>query len=670
MAETEEFLKQMKETARQEALAQAKQEEAQRKIAEEREKAIDRRLTNRTGASSNRRRNYFIPDLATDGVEVIKDHILFLQEKLIPIPIAAPLPEEQQEAIRSILSQLAKEQQKHRAMYADIQYSLAQLDEELYEAADVQLAEQLLAELEELKEEVVAILTARGEQLAAYEPASNSAETAAYQELAKALSNPANVEAIASNSQEQMRALLNKRSHQGNSSALSTAAKELAAVMAEVVKLLRAQYRAIEDLYLSPAYDSPGARAYLNQNIAEDVHQLKRLRSAIKDIEQSLINLCVEFWLPFPRLTSSLPTSQAALQAAIQTILASIPVRGSELIQSDRFLEGISNAWKNMTSYSQPPGEQAVATPGIHEPQLPNASAAAEAVKSYLQANQGTASAAPQQAQGAALLQAVEALKKEIKAHYRATSKTFVTTDISEHVWAELMQQQASHKQELATLRSLRAQLQQALASEAASSSDDEQLYSRQALKEKQAFAQGIGETLQGRIDGLVDMLRDPQATVESYVALLGAIPHLPALIDQYVNEFLYELDEEARAERLGQLLTEAVLLLVPQANLLNLAGISKKLGKAAGKVGKGITSIIKGAGLPTSGKIRFIPRPADVQMGKLLQKEGGYVDKFGNIWRRPKGNIRNEIHWDVQLSPLGKKQLGHLSSRDRKSVV
>ena len=120
------------------------------------------------------------------------------------------------------------------------------------------------------------------------------------------------------------------------------------------------------------------------------------------------------------------------------------------------------------------------------------------------------------------------------------------------------------------------------------------------------------------------------------------------------------ELDDEARAAQLGQLLTEAVLLLVPSPKLPNLAGITKKLGKAAGKVGKGITSIIKGAGLPTSGKIRFIPRPADVQMGKLLRKEGGYVDKFGNIWKKDRS--KNYLEWDVQLSQEGRAQLGHLS--------
>ena len=78
--------------------------------------------------------------------------------------------------------------------------------------------------------------------------------------------------------------------------------------------------------------------------------------------------------------------------------------------------------------------------------------------------------------------------------------------------------------------------------------------------------------------------------------------------------------------------------------------------------VKKGITSVIKSAGLPTRGKIRFIPRPSDVQMGKILQKNGGYVDKFGNVWKHPKGELQGAIHWDVQLSQVGKQQLGHMS--------
>ena len=76
--------------------------------------------------------------------------------------------------------------------------------------------------------------------------------------------------------------------------------------------------------------------------------------------------------------------------------------------------------------------------------------------------------------------------------------------------------------------------------------------------------------------------------------------------------------------------------------------------------VEEGITSFIKGAGLPSNGKIRFIPRPSDVQSGKILKKQGGYVDKFGNIWKKAKGP---SPHWDVQLSQTGKQQLGHMGN-------
>ncbi|MEM9774810.1 MAG: polymorphic toxin type 17 domain-containing protein [Chloroflexota bacterium] len=83
-------------------------------------------------------------------------------------------------------------------------------------------------------------------------------------------------------------------------------------------------------------------------------------------------------------------------------------------------------------------------------------------------------------------------------------------------------------------------------------------------------------------------------------------------------------------------------------------------------KAAKAVTSsksLIKGAQLPNTGKIRFVPRAADVKNGKLLKQNGGYVDKFGNVWK--KGPSRTEgqaFEWDVQLSKTGKNQLGHLS--------
>ncbi len=80
-------------------------------------------------------------------------------------------------------------------------------------------------------------------------------------------------------------------------------------------------------------------------------------------------------------------------------------------------------------------------------------------------------------------------------------------------------------------------------------------------------------------------------------------------------------------------------------------------------KAVKSSKGLLKAAKLPTRGRIRFVPRASDIKNGKLLKKNGGYVDKFGNVWKKPSGNIVGEMHWDVQLSAKGKQQLGWLSN-------
>lgn len=82
---------------------------------------------------------------------------------------------------------------------------------------------------------------------------------------------------------------------------------------------------------------------------------------------------------------------------------------------------------------------------------------------------------------------------------------------------------------------------------------------------------------------------------------------------------------------------------------------------------GKTIRGTLTAVGLPVLGKIRFIPpKTWNPSMGmSALKKNGGFVDKFGNIWQKKKvvGKSAGEIHWDVQLSSTGKEQLGHLSN-------
>jgi hypothetical protein len=60
---------------------------------------------------------------------------------------------------------------------------------------------------------------------------------------------------------------------------------------------------------------------------------------------------------------------------------------------------------------------------------------------------------------------------------------------------------------------------------------------------------------------------------------------------------------------------------------------------------------LIKEQQLPNKGKIRFVPKEKDLANGKLSKKDGGFVDRFDNVWK--KGPSRTEgqaFEWDVQL--------------------
>lgn len=74
----------------------------------------------------------------------------------------------------------------------------------------------------------------------------------------------------------------------------------------------------------------------------------------------------------------------------------------------------------------------------------------------------------------------------------------------------------------------------------------------------------------------------------------------------------------------------------------------------------------IKAAGLPTTGRVRYVPPanwnpPAPLPRGR----QNGYMDKFGNEWvRGPSRTCGEPYEWDVQLSNQGRAQLGW-ASRD-----
>ncbi len=75
---------------------------------------------------------------------------------------------------------------------------------------------------------------------------------------------------------------------------------------------------------------------------------------------------------------------------------------------------------------------------------------------------------------------------------------------------------------------------------------------------------------------------------------------------------------------------------------------------------------IIRGAQLPTSGRIRYVP-PENWRPTQPLPRgpQNGYMDTFDNEWvRGPSRTLGQPFEWDVQLSRTGQAQLGW-ASRD-----
>lgn len=92
--------------------------------------------------------------------------------------------------------------------------------------------------------------------------------------------------------------------------------------------------------------------------------------------------------------------------------------------------------------------------------------------------------------------------------------------------------------------------------------------------------------------------------------------------------------------------------------------------GPSASVLENSIKGRLKTAGLPTEGKIRFVPRQ-DYYPSQPLPKGdgGGYLDRFGNEWVAGASRTAGQtFEWDVQLSRQGASQLGW-ASRDKKHL-
>ena len=69
----------------------------------------------------------------------------------------------------------------------------------------------------------------------------------------------------------------------------------------------------------------------------------------------------------------------------------------------------------------------------------------------------------------------------------------------------------------------------------------------------------------------------------------------------------------------------------------------------------------LKAIGLPTTGKIRFVPRKGYDSSNPLPRgPNNGILDRFGNEWTKGPSRTQGQaFEWDVQLSKTGKQKLG-----------
>ena len=199
------------------------------------------------------------------------------------------------------------------------------------------------------------------------------------------------------------------------------------------------------------------------------------------------------------------------------------------------------------------------------------------------------------------------------------------------------MQQQATHKQALATLRRLRAQLQQTLASEAASSSDDEQLDSDQGLEEQRALSKDLA------IEAGIWIVA-PEAKAAQVLLQAGKCLKLGKQVARG-GKVLIKLEDSKLSKEATQLIEQYGGKVVERLELTN-QGLRKigTLSKFKEKIAREVLKLRKGnASALQIGRIDYWDKPlgelanmaaagdkeADTII-KLIKKAGKYAQQYG----------------------------------------
>ena len=160
----------------------------------------------------------------------------------------------------------------------------------------------------------------------------------------------------------------------------------------------------------------------------------------------------------------------------------------------------------------------------------------------------------------------------------------------------------------------------------------------------------------------------------EQHVFYIDGVGWIPASMIEEGDVVVLQSGDKSKVEKIDKVVHNELIRVynfevedfhtyfVSDASVLvhnDYSGVRRKKVKASKK------GTLKNKKLPTKGKIRYVPSKNWNSSQPLPKHNGGYVDKFENIWTKgPSRTAGQSFEWDVQLSKTGKESLGW-ASRD-----
>ena len=484
---------------------------------------------------------------------------------------------------------------------------------------DLRKAIELLEKLQKQKEEIVDILIAKGERIIDYEEEVKSEteeETTLVKELTECFNDVKNVEPTVAKSIQEMQALLDQVvANKNKRQELQPQATELASRVEKETTVLRAQKHALQDLY----FRAHNLNAYANRPIAEGIKKLQFITGGIFSLEKSLSYFSKKMHISWSgdRFPYSVIQEQD-IRRNCEAVAKEL-VSGSNLAKQKlqgKLLPVTTAAWAEIgaeVGYDYMPDGQTMRLLAVAKPESVNLlkkllQKLLERKKAAITKTQPSTSqlltldnigteiekyiktierdrklSLYQKEQGKVLLAEVETIKQQEKTAYRHTYQLSVFEDIDGAIRKLIDEEGQEHKANADRMRELRKTLKascqfskedlrlckvktketQTKSGYTIDSSDEEEEpFSRGNLALKLGAMKGLMVACQKApmdvITGLVSVLENPLASVESIIAFIELMPELPGLIGEYVESI--EGNEEEKGKEIGEFIGRVVL--------------------------------------------------------------------------------------------------------------